>query len=126
MQTLGDIHTRGHIAVTLIVSAIVTFMVARVFGSSPATRDVILAIAYFPTATALCAAIVALLGLLVTFRAGRLRKYLVVLATALTVYLVQSFMWGALGIPPTDAVARLLAVEAYLLIGAAQGVEQAL
>ncbi len=117
---------RGDIATMIVVAAIVTVTPTWLSVDSPASRDVIRALAYFPTTTALGATVIALAALAWSFRGGRIGIFIIVLLAGMIVYLVQSLMWGALGILPTDIITRLLSVEAYVLLGLTQSIEETL
>ncbi|MHA1246978.1 MAG: hypothetical protein ACTSPE_06600 [Candidatus Thorarchaeota archaeon] len=108
--------TAAFVSVTtaVLLTALSAFGVERLEG-----RDVFELLAYVPTAACLIIAVLLLLKLGWTFRGGRIRVPLFILAFGAILFLIQIVLWGTFGVIPIDPVVRALAVEAYVVIGIA-------
>ncbi|MCF2136823.1 MAG: hypothetical protein K9W43_06210 [Candidatus Thorarchaeota archaeon] len=119
IATIGNIAVKkAHMAV--VVAAIITSIIITQLSNS----SIVVILSEGPALVVLLISAYSLGWLLWSFRHGTLRVHIGLLLLATGIFLAQNLAWNIFGVLPTQELARILTIEAYLAIGATQAMTQ--
>ncbi|MHA1771630.1 MAG: hypothetical protein ACTSYL_05470 [Candidatus Thorarchaeota archaeon] len=121
----GCIMTIGHIGVKrALVSVVIAAIITSTIITQVSNSSIVVILSEGPALVVLLIASYSLGWLLWSFRHGTLRIHIGLLLLATGIFLIQNLAWNILGILPTQELSRILTIEAYLVIGGTQAMNQ--